>query len=446
VKKLTLIPLLFIPLVFVAQNNSEKLEKFMQAMMETNGYSGNVIITRNDSVLLKKSYGFADREKKNPNTLSTKFWIGSLTKQFTAASILILEQQGKLSTEDKLSKYYPQFPNADKITLHQMLCHRTGMFDFEDLAFVFNYSSEKIIKKAAKRKAVSEPGTVFYYNDTPFLLLSCIVEKVSGLTFEEFLKKEIFSTVGMTGSGILKSKDEKIPNSAEGDPGISQGKRKMSVKGAGALYSTIDDLYKWDCALMGTKILNETSKKKMFTNYTSKYDCGNCQNYGYGMDMDTIADHFCYMHGGELVGMRSYNMIFPKENVKIIILRNNMGSVYFSFALAGIVFNKSVEIPTKSKEIQLADSSLTKYCGSYSLKKNSSEVDFVIEKKKGKLYGGWAGGELQVLKAEVPGRFFYNNDEFQREIVFTNDQMGNQPTALYLLHGFRGRDLYLIKK
>lgn len=446
-----IISLLFIPLISLGQSNSsEKLEKYIQALAETNGFSGNVLVTRNDSVLIKKSYGLANRKKKIPNTLETKFWIGSLTKQFTAASILILEQQGKLSTDDKLSKYFPQFPNADKITLHMMLCHRTGLFDFEDLSFATLYSSKKIIRKAAKRKAVSSPDSVFYYNDTPYLLLSEIVYKVSGLPFRDFLSKYIFVPLEMTGSGILKDTKEEIVDAAKGyeEDGrdMTSKRRKISVQGAGAIYSTIGDLYKWDVALMGTTILNEKSKNKMLTPYTSKYDGPAYQNYGYGMDMDTIADHFCYMHGGELVGMHSYNMIFPKENVKIIILRNNLGSVYFSFALAGIAFNKPVDIPTKPVELILPDSSLTKYCGVFASRNGSTEPSFEIIKKEGKLYASWIGGKPQKLKAKAPGRFFYD-DEFQREIVFTNsDQHGNQPTALYLLHGFRGRDFYKLSK
>lgn len=260
------------------KNYTKLLDEFMQAEADVNNFSGTILVMKDDKSLLKKSYGLADREWDVPNTIDTKYRIASNTKQFTAACILQLEEQGKLSLNDKLSKYFPGFEYGDTVTIHMLLTHSSGIQDY--FALKEFYLKPTVISKDSlvallKTKLYNfMPGYDIDYSNSGYFLLGMIVEKVSGESFENYLKQHILKVAGMNNTGIDRY-DTILANRAKGYL-ISFGKITNAFDAnytwdlmfaVGSMYSTVEDMYKWDRALIGNKILSKESKQKMYFPY-----------------------------------------------------------------------------------------------------------------------------------------------------------------------------------
>ena len=189
---------LLLPLSLAAQKNyPQLLDQYMQAQTDIRGFSGSVLVMKQNKVLLRKGYGLADREWNIPNTPDAKFRIGSITKQFTATGILQLIEAGKLSLDDKLSKFYPDFPKGDSVTIHMLLNHTSGIASYTDQKNFMDvatlpWSKDSIIAYFKKVPYNFSPGTKWAYNNSGYFLLGCIIEKVSGQSYNDYLQQHIF--------------------------------------------------------------------------------------------------------------------------------------------------------------------------------------------------------------------------------------------------------------
>lgn len=275
--KILKIILLFVlfPFQLSAENPAEKIPRIERYLTKAtdNGYSGSVLIALNGNVLLKKGYGLADSKNNVPFTADTIFDIGSITKQFTAACILKLEMQGKLSVQDPITKFFDNVP-ADKqeITIHNLLTHSAGLVTSlgEDEELI---GREEYLKKAFDSKLLHKPGT-FDYSNVGFSILAAIVEKVSEQEYEHFLYEQILKPAGMEHTGyVLPKWDHKqmaigYSNNEEWGTTFDQSQYLKGVtwhlKGNGGIHSTVGDLYLWSQALKGNSILSEEAKKKYF--------------------------------------------------------------------------------------------------------------------------------------------------------------------------------------
>ncbi len=309
--------------------NKETLSSYLNAL-EKSGFSGSVLVAQKGKVLLEQGYGYSNRENKIKTTPETVFDIGSITKQFTGAAILKLEMQGKLSVEDKLSKYITNVPDDKKdITLHHLLTHSSGFQsaigdDYEDI------STEEFIAEAFKRKLVFRPGTAFTYSNVGYSFLGIIIEKVSGMSYEEYLMKHLWKPSGMHQTGYEKPlfKDIAIgyrKNKHWGKP----TDKKWSVDGPywhlkanGGVLSTTQDMYKWHRALLRDKILDATAKTKYYGKHIEEGE-GAGSYYGYGWAI------FPTPRNTELVAHNGGNGIFfadmwryLDEDITIIIMTN----------------------------------------------------------------------------------------------------------------------------
>lgn len=274
--------------VFSQQTPVEKsLTEIKQYLnnLETKGFSGSVLLVKDDKVLLKKGYGLADRKNNRAVTPETGFDIGSITKVFTSAAIFKLEQQGKLSVEDKISKYFKNAP-PDKagITIYQLITHTSGMVDLvkadgktDNYSTDYDYepvSREEIIRRAMLTKLRSEPGKERKYSNTCYSLLGAIIEMVSGKTYEQYVHDELFVPAGMKKTGY------KIPQWEKQNLAVGYEKDKFwgtpldhlwladgpswNLRANGGMLSTVDELYLWVKALEGDKILPKEAKEKFF--------------------------------------------------------------------------------------------------------------------------------------------------------------------------------------
>ncbi|MDN3672432.1 serine hydrolase [Flavobacterium branchiarum] len=414
--RLLLIFILFPTLFFGQKDIATNLAKYMQAQVDINNFSGTVIVTKNGSVLLKKAYGLADYEWDIKNTVDTKFQLASVTKQFTATAILLLVENGKLSLDDKLSKFFPDYPKADKVTIHMLLCHSSGLgMGFKELA-ISTVSADEAYNEIKKMPYEFEPGTKSEYSNIGYYLLGKIIEKVSGEKYAVYLKKNIFDKVGMKNTGVsnndsIISKKARVYHKTE--KGYVQNPYINWTFNIGhdGVYSTLDDLALWDKALYGTTILSAEMKKKMFTSY-------NNQTYGYGLMINPFYNqgHQLIAHDGGFFGtMTSFNR-FTDDGIFIAVLSNNESpSHIIAYSLAAIAFQKEVELPYKHHQIKADITQYDKYTGKY------GEIEII--KNGEKLY--YNNSEIELLPESKTKFFRADNNDRTVEFVLNKSGMYN---------------------
>jgi CubicO group peptidase (beta-lactamase class C family) len=291
-----------------------------------------VLVAKDGKVLYKKGFGYADIEKKELISPETKFRIGSVTKQFTASAILKLQEEGKISVNDKLSKFLPDFPRAGEVTIHQLLTHISGIHSYTSKPEFINkvtspITEEELIAFFKNDPYDFNPGEQWAYNNSAYFILGHIIGKVSGKPYGEYLKESFFVPLGMTNTGIYNA-TLNLQNEAKGyTKENGQYKRAMNwdmswAGGAGAIYSTVEDLYKWEEALFNGKVLPEKSSTAAFTpvvlNNGKKPDA----SYGYGLMINDYRSVEVIEHGGGLHGFISQLARYPKENITVAILTN----------------------------------------------------------------------------------------------------------------------------
>lgn len=335
------------------QTLQEKVDEYLNAYEKLGKFSGSVLIAQDGKVLVSKGYGLANHEHNIPNAPLTKFRIGSITKQFTAAAIIQLQENGSLNVDDPLTKYIPDYPSGEKITLHHLVTHSSGIpnltsFPEHRKTIMIPSPVEKTILRFKDIPLEFAPGEQFKYSSSGYLLLGIIIEKVSGKTYEEFIKENIFLPLGMVNSGydhhssILKHRASGYNISKEGR--VNAPYLDMSIPhGGGALYSTVEDLYLWDRALYTEKILKRASLDKMFTPFKG--------NYGYGWRIDTIFGHKRIHHGGSIFGFQTHIARYVDDNIFIVFLCNQrpINTKKISEDLAAIVFGKKYKLPPEGK-------------------------------------------------------------------------------------------------
>ncbi len=413
-------------ILFCQENTAAAIEKYMQAQHDINQFSGTVLISKNDTVLFKKAYGFADYDQKIKNTIDTKFQLASVTKQFTATAILQLVQEGKLSLNDPLSRFIPDYPKADQVTIHMLLSHSSGLaMGFKNIA-ISTLSADSAYNEIKKMPYEFEPGTNTAYSNIGYFLLAKIIESVSGEKYSSYLQKHIFEKAGMYNSGVITN-EALIPNKAknyikEQDRYVNNPYINWDINyGHDGVYATVDDLALWDKALYGTSILSEKMKQLMFTPY-------NTQNWGYGFVINPF-----YNHGHELIAhdggffgaMTSCNR-FTKDRVLVTVLSNNESlSHIIAYGLSAIVFQKEVSLPYKHKKIKANPSIYNLYTGQFGT--------IEIIKMDNKLY--YNSDELELIP-ESKTKFFRSDDN-DRTVEFLADKKGDYNTIVVTKGGVK---------
>ena len=336
-----------------------------------------VLVSQNGKILYSKGFGYADIDGAVPVRTTTKFRIGSVTKQFTAAAILKLAEEGKISMDDKLSKFYPDFPRGDEITIHHLLTHVSGIHSYTSNADFISrvtspVSSDELIESIKKGGFDFNPGERWLYNNSAYFILGDIVAKVSGKSYEAFLIERFFSPLGMTRTGVYNNKnkptDEAKGYTKENDAYKATTDWDMSwAGGAGILYSTVEDLYKWNEALYGGKVLSEKSMSLAFT--PVKLNNGEKPanaSYGYGFALNDFRNKRVIEHGGGLHGFLSQLARYSDDNITVVILTNLTPPELplNSNSIAEILLYEKLE-KQKSKSAVTASEDVTQYAGRY---------------------------------------------------------------------------------
>jgi CubicO group peptidase (beta-lactamase class C family) len=336
------------------------------------GFSGTVLVVKDGKIILNRGYGLADRERNLPNTTDTVFAIGSLTKQFTATAILQLEAQGRLNTHDFAGKYLGDFP-PDKagITLHHLLTHTSGLISDGANAQLPLGNRDEYIEAVKKTRLRSAPGERFNYSNVGYNLLAAVVEKVSGISFEDYLQQHLFKRAGMRNTGFINKglRNESLMSvgyepAAIGSGNVSRAEKpepsQWDDKGADGVLTSTGDLYKWYRALEGTRILPALSKKKLYTPFL------NDNAYGWEVKK-TKQGTPVIQHGGDVPGFQSWFAQFPQDKLVVIMLINNRmrWRSLLTNTLTGAAFGQPYETPPPLITMEAA--TLRRYAGVYEL-------------------------------------------------------------------------------
>jgi len=318
----------------VTAQNAPDLAAKADAYIKAAGIQGSVLLAKNGKVILAKGYGLANIELDVPNTPATIFRLGSITKQFTAAAILQLQENGKLKVGDLISKYIPGTPAAwNGVTIHHLLTHTSGIPSYTDGAGYQAHMREQsgdpldFINRIRGRPLEFTPGEKFHYDNSGYFLLGVIIEQVSSMKYEDYLRRNIFEPLQMTATGydwpatILKGRASGY-SKGEGGKVVNADFLDMGQPyAAGSLYSTVLDLYKWDRALYTTKVLSAQSLAAAFT--AGKFDWAKGIKYGYGWGIAAVHGHKAVGHGGGINGFSTVIWRAIEEDAVSIVLSNS---------------------------------------------------------------------------------------------------------------------------
>jgi len=353
------------------KQRAEKADSLLQAYAGKNMFSGSVLIAKGGKVLLSKGYGMANYSYNVPNAPATKFKLASVSKQFTAMAILILQERGKLSVEDKLTKFIPDYPKGGQITIHNLLTHTSGIQSLTSLPLfdsimTMPLSLEQEIAYFKNLPLEFEPGTKHKYSNSGYILLSYIIEKASGKKYGEFMKESIFDPLGMKNSGLYTN-SEILKNAAcgysEGGDCLENAQYvDMGIpSGAGALYSTVEDMYLWDRALYTEKLVKKATMEKIFTPFLDKY--------AYGWMVDDFRGHKWIFHTGGIQGFSTVMNRFPDDDMCIVVLKNVDNQTLFpaNKVIRCIMFGEKYELPVERKMVAIDKKIYSKLTGEYEL-------------------------------------------------------------------------------
>lgn len=387
----------------IAQNKTERLDSLMTEYYKSGAFNGNILVAENGEIIYQKSFGLANEETNEKLNKNSAFYIASLTKGFTAMGIILLKKKGELEYDDKISKYIPELKFYKDVTIRNLLAHTSGLPDYMEL-FDSNWNHKKIAVNEdviselvrLKPEILFEPGEDFKYSNTGYSLLASIIERISNQSFGDFLRKNIFEPLNMNDTRVFtryKNK-EKIPNLTYGYMQDSLGNlfRPITlekydlayyldgVSGDGGVFSTTEDLLKWDRALYGNKLISEEDKKLIFT--SDKTNDGKDTDYGFGWFLTDINEIYgkTAFHSGGWNGYTTY-IERELENDKTIILLQNHSTDKIKIPkkeIRKILYNQPIYHKTE------LDSTILKlYAGTY-LTSSSKEKEIIYE--KGKLF------------------------------------------------------------
>lgn len=409
----------------IKQVNTE-FDKLLSGQFSPGSTGCAALVAKDGQIIYKKAFGMANLELNVPMQPDMVFRLGSITKQFTAIAILQLMEQGKLSLQDEITKYIPDYPSqAYKITIEHLLTHTSGIKSFTNLPEYIKFSREDlkpedVINIFKGQPMEFAPGTKWNYCNSGYFLLGYIIEKVSGNTYREYIEENFFKPLGMTAS-CYGNDSRIIKNRAsgyqpEGDEVVNSNYVSMLIPySAGAVQSTVEDLYKWNQALHSYKLVKKETLEKAFTEY--KLTDGKGTGYGYGWMLKQLQGSPTIEHGGAINGYLTNAIYLPKENVFVAVFSNNNGKSpdMVSLKMAALEIGK----PFNMTEIPVDQTILDQYVGVY---ENSDGMQFFIFREGNQLNSQRAGSSKYIIRSFEKDKFYFDNSF--TTITFIRDNSG----------------------
>ncbi|HUU06488.1 MAG TPA: serine hydrolase [Patescibacteria group bacterium] len=373
-----------------------------------------VIVRRDGRTIFRRGYGMSDLElgvKVEPDMV---FRLGSITKQFTAVAVLVLAQQGKLSLRDEIGKYLPAFPIGDKkVTIEHLLTHTSGIKSYTNMEewlqlWRKDMTPQEIIDMSKDKPFEFNPGERWNYNNTGYIMLGAIIEKVSGQTYEEFIKTKIFTPLGMDHSFYDNTErviPRRVPGYQKGNDGFVNAPYLSMTQpyAAGSLASSVDDLALWNDTVFSGKLLKKEWQDKAFTAY--RLAGGESTGYGYGWFISDLRGHRCIEHGGGINGFTSYGLYLPDDRVYVAILTNSAIEGRTPEPRALRIAELVLGLPAvERKAVTLTLNELDALVGVY---ENLDDEARYITREGEKLFSQRSGGAKKEILAASASEFFF---------------------------------------
>jgi CubicO group peptidase (beta-lactamase class C family) len=389
-------------------------QAWLEESYPADGPGAAMIVVKDEKVIYRGASGLADMELGVPLTADNVFRIGSITKQFTAAGILLLEEQGKLKVSDDISTYLPDYPmQGHAITIEQLLTHTSGIFNYTNIPDYFDgvairkdLSTDELIEVFANLPMNFAPGEAWNYSNSGYVLLGAIIERVSGQTYAEFMQTAIFDKLDLKHS--YHGGPQIIPNRAHGYGGAegdyhNAGYLSMTQPhGAGALLSTVDDLSKWTNALFSGELLSKASVKKMTTDF--ELNNGEHTGYAYGLGVAERFGEREISHNGGIHGFSTSGTWLPKHKIYAVVLSNNEDSRSPDFLAARAAFDAAGADYPRLEALDPAPETHADYVGVYQIDEQQTR-EVIVE--DGHLYTHRSGGQRLEILAYGDDEFFY---------------------------------------
>ncbi len=418
-----------LPAVQAAAAVEPSLAESIEAMLadgypDAAGPGAALLVIDDGEVVYRGARGMANVELGVPLTPEHVFRLGSITKQFTAAAILLLEEEDKLSVDDPITKYLPDYPtHGHTITIEHLLTHTSGIFNytsvpgFMDQPVRLDLTTDELVESFESLPMDFAPGERFSYSNSGYVLLGAIIEAVSGQSYAEFIRERIFEPLGMEDShyGGHQIIPKRVSGyTAEGDGYVNAGYISMTQPhAAGSLLSTVDDLARWNAALAAGELISEESYERMTTPFTLKD--GEATTYGYGFSLITLRGHRAIAHGGGIHGFNTFAARLPEEGIYVAALSNYPGGGMGPgpLALKAAALTAGDPFP-EFRPAPVPSATLERYVGVYRIDEQSTRTVTVEE---GKLYTQRSGGtKIEAIPHSETG-FFYEQSLTHFEIV-----------------------------
>ncbi|WP_347173011.1 serine hydrolase domain-containing protein [Polaribacter uvawellassae] len=413
-----LVSLLLLPMLpFCSQTfDSKKMDVFLDVIESNDKGMGSISVFKNGKEIYQKPYGFSNLKHQSENNKKTKFRIGSISKTFTAAIIMQMVDEGKLTLNTKLSKFFPKIPNAKIITIENLLQHRSGLLNFTRIDNFDTWrdkphTREELLEKIKKQKNIFQPNEKTEYSNTNYILLSIISEKIDGIDFKSILEKRIIKKCNLKntsfGSLIKETANEAQSYNNLSGKWIADKETHYSIPlGAGSIASTPTDLNNFYYHLFEKSLVSKSSLQKMTTIING---------IGMGLFQFPYHNYVVYGHEGSIDAFQSVVIFFPKEKISIALSTN--GNIYpiskILVNAAGLYFEKEFSIPEFKKAIEVKSKDLDAYLGIYSGTEFPLKVS--VTKKNNELVIKAEGQPEFVVEAYEPHKFRFE----QAEIYFT---------------------------
>ncbi|HEX6904063.1 MAG TPA: serine hydrolase [Thermoanaerobaculia bacterium] len=401
-------------------------DKLLSAAYPADQPGAAVLVVKDGQTVLRKGYGLANVELGVPVSPDMVFEIGSVTKQFTAAAILLLQERGQLRVEDDITKYLTDYPtHGEKVTIEHLLTHTSGIPSYTGMPEWLprvreDMSLDTLIGLFKDKPFDFKPGAEWRYNNSGYILLGAIVEKVSGKSYERFVEEELFPKAGMKASRY-GHQEEVIPRRATGYSRDASGLRNASYLSmtqpyaAGSLMSTVDDLVAWGRALSGGAVVSQASLQRMTA--PAKLPSGLSTQYAYGLGIGQYAGRRIVEHGGGIFGYVSYLGGAPEAGLYVAILSNNDSAETGPEELGMKILAKALGQPMEDlKTLDLDAARMDEYVGVYRF---GPETTRTITRDGTKLFSQRSGGSKQEIRATGPDEFIFPSSftryRFQRD-------------------------------
>ena len=414
-----------------------KIDAVMSAVYKPGQPGAALLVQKDGRTIIRKGYGMADLELGVPVAPDMVFRLGSITKQFTAVSILLLAQDGKLGLQDEITRFLPDYPTQGrKITVEHLLTHTSGIQSYTDMPewlplWRKDFTVKELIDLFKDKPMQFEPGRTWAYNNSGYILLGAIIEKVSGKTYEEFVAERIFKPLGLKDSSYDHTErviPRRVPGYQEDKGGFVNAPYLSMTQpyAAGSLLSTVDDLAVWSDAVFAGRLVKKEWLDKAFTPY--KLAGGESSGYGYGWFVADFAGHRSIEHGGGINGFTTYEMTFPEDGIFIAILTNSaIGARAPEPRAVKIAWLALGMAEPERKAVALPAAVLDKFPGVYA---DERKRELYVSRDGARLFAQQQGGAKDELYPASPTEFFLKNNPLR--FVFVEDA-GGRATGLRLL-------------